>query len=76
MPDTQCGLKFFRRDALMSILSSLKIDGFAFDTEILYKLRGKKIALVPINWSEQSKTTLNPLAIFRMAEDVARIRFF
>ena len=33
--DTQCGLKGFQRDAAQAIFSHTRIDGFAFDVEVL-----------------------------------------
>jgi dolichyl-phosphate beta-glucosyltransferase len=33
--DTQCGFKFFRRDAAKSVFSHQRIDGYMFDVEIL-----------------------------------------
>ena len=36
IPDTQCGFKFFHRDAALAIFDRQRIDGYMFDVEILY----------------------------------------
>ena len=48
--DTQCGLKAFRRSALERLGSSLTIDGFAIDVEILLVARalGLRVIEVPV----------------------------
>jgi len=50
--DTQCGAKVFRKKPLKSILSCLKVKGWEFDVELLWKLskKGCSIAEVPITW--------------------------
>src|SRR5438046_2645050 len=35
--DTQCGFKAFRLDVCRSILEAARVDGFAFDVELLYR---------------------------------------
>jgi dolichyl-phosphate beta-glucosyltransferase len=34
--DTQCGLKLFSRDAALALFSRSRVDGFAFDAEIVF----------------------------------------
>ena len=50
--DTQCGFKLFRGDIARDLFRRAKIDGFAYDMEILYlaRLRGLAIAEVPVLW--------------------------
>ena len=50
--DTQCGFKVFTRQAAHQIFSRQRLDGFAFDVEILYIAHalGYKIKAVPITW--------------------------
>jgi len=50
--DTQCGFKCFRREAALKIFNLQKINGFAFDVEILYIAQkfGLKIKDVPVRW--------------------------
>ena len=48
-PDTQAGLKGFRRRAAREIFLRQKVDGFAFDAELLYLARklGLKVGQIP-----------------------------
>lgn len=76
--DTQCGAKLFKKDVAKKIFSLSKINGFAFDVEILYiaKLFGYKIKEIPIVWRhfKDSKVRLLYDGI-KMLIDVVRIRF-
>ncbi len=60
--DTQCGFKLFRGDVAREIFRDARIDGFAFDMEILYlaRQRGYAIAEVPVRWfnSPESKVSV------------------
>jgi len=57
--DTQCGFKAFRMDACRPILEAARIDGFAFDAELLFLAHraGLRIREIPVRWnhSEGSK---------------------
>ena len=59
--DTQCGFKMFTRKAAQDIFSVARMDGFAFDVEILYigRLRKYKMEEVPINWSNVDGSKVN-----------------
>ena len=59
--DTQCGAKVFAKRALDEVLSELETAKFAFDVELLYKLkkRGYSITEVPIVWENRPQSTLN-----------------
>ncbi len=50
--DTQCGFKCFRREVARDVFAIQKIDGWAFDVEILHiALRhGYRVIEVPIRW--------------------------
>lgn len=52
--DTQCGFKFFRRDAALRLFPLQKIDGYMFDVELLLLARdlGLKIREVPVRWRD------------------------
>lgn len=52
IPDTQCGFKAFRRDAARAIFSRQRIDGFAFDVEVLMLAQrlGYRVADLPVEW--------------------------
>ena len=53
--DTQCGFKAFRRKACREIFSRQRLDGFAFDVEVLMLARrlGFAVADMPVEWSNQ-----------------------
>ena len=60
--DTQCGFKLFRGDVARDLFGRARINGFAYDMEILYlaRLRGLPIAEVPVLWfnSPDSRVSL------------------
>lgn len=71
--DTQCGLKAFNRTVILPILPKLRVNGFAFDIELLYLLKGHIIE-IQIPWKEQGQSALGPLSVARMALDVLLVR--
>jgi dolichyl-phosphate beta-glucosyltransferase len=60
--DTQCGFKAFRLDVCRPILEAARIEGFAFDVEILYLAHraGLRLREIPVHWNhhEGSKVHL------------------
>ena len=81
-PDTQAGLKGFRRAAGQKLFSNQKLDDFAFDAELLYLARkmGLKVGQIPAQVSgfhnyktSQVKLMLDTL---RCLLDFLRIRFW
>lgn len=62
--DTQCGLKAFRRDALLRMVPSLSTDGFAQDVEMLLVARalGLRYATVPVTVTYESAASSVRLA--------------
>lgn len=75
--DTQCGFKAFRRDVSAPVFALQRLDGFAFDVELLYLAArtGLRIREVPVAWGhfEDSKVSLVPHG-GGMLRDLARIR--
>lgn len=51
--DTQCGFKAFRMDVFRPILKASRIDGFAFDVELLYLAQhaGLRMREIPVRWN-------------------------
>src|SRR5213076_237389 len=51
--DTQCGFKAFRIDVCRPIFEAARIDGFAFDVELLYLAQraGLRIREIPVRWN-------------------------
>ncbi|HHT9144804.1 MAG TPA: dolichyl-phosphate beta-glucosyltransferase [Candidatus Wunengus sp. YC61] len=61
--DTQCGFKGFKREAVKTIFSKCKIDGFSFDVEALYLSRkyNFKIKEIPIRWENSTLSKVSPI---------------
>ena len=76
--DTQCGFKLFERRAYEYVFSRQRLDGFAFDVEILRiaMLGGFRIAEVPVNWRHVPGSKIELVRdSARMLADVLRIPF-
>jgi dolichyl-phosphate beta-glucosyltransferase len=76
--DTQCGFKLFRADVAHEAFAELTTDGFGYDPEVLYraKLRGVRIAEVPVVWRNSAPTKVSPIkSSLDMFRHVLRIRF-
>ena len=60
--DTQCGFKAFRRGAAREIFGRARIDGFAFDTEILLLAArlGHRVDELPVEWINDEETKFRP----------------
>jgi dolichyl-phosphate beta-glucosyltransferase len=54
--DTQCGFKAFRIDVCRPIFEAVRIDGFAFDVELLYLAHraGLRIREIPVHWNHSA----------------------
>lgn len=77
MADTQCGLKAFTADAAATLFADLRVQGFAFDVEILRRAaqRGFTVLELPIEWHHVEASRVRPLRDgARMAIDAVRIR--
>ena len=53
--DTQCGAKLFRREAIMYVQDKMQITKWAFDIDLLYKLRKKGFSIVETSTTWESK---------------------
>ena len=75
--DTQCGFKAFRLDACRLILESARINGFAFDVELLFLAHraGLRIREIPVRWNhaEGSKVSFFRDSL-RMLREVIALR--
>jgi dolichyl-phosphate beta-glucosyltransferase len=75
--DTQCGFKFFRREAALEIFRWQVIDGYMFDVEILVIARklGYRIQQVAIRWRDDADSRLDLVSgNLRNVADLWRIR--
>ncbi|MFD4371293.1 glycosyltransferase [Streptomyces sp. NPDC058486] len=59
--DTQCGFKFFDGPLVRAAAVGCRIDGFAFDVELLARLarRGADIVEVPVAWTDMPGSTFS-----------------
>ena len=75
--DYQCGFKVVEREAYVAVKDRLKVDGFAFDSELLAHLHanGTKLIEFPVPWVEKAGSHV-PLirASLSMVRDVCRVR--
>jgi glycosyltransferase involved in cell wall biosynthesis len=75
--DTQCGCKAFRSDAATLIFGHTRVDGFAFDVEVLHLVERYRLSLteVPVRVEDGGESTVRvgPAAL-RMLRDVVRVR--
>lgn len=77
--DTQCGFKCFTGAAAQQLFSQQKLNGFAFDVEVLFMARKRrmKVVEVPIDWHYRSESKVRPLLdSLLMARDVLLIRWW
>jgi hypothetical protein len=60
--DTQCGFKFFERDALTAAMVQCRSTGFAFDVELLLRLQDNDASIVelPVAWTDGAESTFRP----------------
>ena len=75
--DTQCGFKFFKRSAALTLFNQQRIDGYMFDVELLYLARksGFAIAQVPVTWRDDADSRLDLFSgNIRNGLDLLRIR--
>jgi dolichyl-phosphate beta-glucosyltransferase len=62
--DTQCGFKMFTAAAVEAIFPFVRVDGWAFDIEVLHLARaqGLRIVEVPIEWHYRRESRLSLLS--------------
>jgi putative flippase GtrA len=75
--DTQCGLKGFRSDAARLLFGLGRVDGFAFDIELLHLVERHELSLteVPVRLRSAERSTVRAARDgIRLLRDVWRIR--
>ncbi|XP_065586317.1 dolichyl-phosphate beta-glucosyltransferase isoform X2 [Cyrtonyx montezumae] len=75
--DTQCGFKLLTREAALRTFSTLHVERWAFDVELLYIAQhlGIPIAEVAVNWTEIEGSKLVPFwSWLQMGRDLLFIR--
>lgn len=77
--DSQCGFKAFTRDAALALFRSARIDGYAFDVELLRLAEkwGMNVVEVPVTWTDSGRSTISILSLktLRMLWDLILIRY-
>jgi len=74
--DTQCGFKCFTRRAARAIFARARIDGFAFDVELLVIARrlGYRVTEIPVNWRNAPDSKVRPARdLPRVVRDLLKI---
>jgi glycosyltransferase involved in cell wall biosynthesis len=75
--DTQCGFKAFTAEAARDLFGRGRIDGWAFDLEILALARraGFAIAEVGVAWTDDRRSRVNPLKdLWKVVREAMTIR--
>lgn len=75
--DTQCGFKCFRRDIAHDLFSSITINGWCFDVEIIYiaLLKGYRIIEVPVDVFYRNQSGINLIRDpWHMLGDILKIK--
>jgi dolichyl-phosphate beta-glucosyltransferase len=75
--DTQCGCKAFRSDVARALFSRTRLDGFAFDVEVLHLVERDRFSLleVPVTLQETGGSTVRVVrSSFEMLRDLLRVR--
>lgn len=76
--DTQCGGKAYRADVARALFSRQRLDGFAFDAEVLFLARraGYRVAEVPVRLEQHGATSIDFVRdTARMFGDLVRVRW-
>ncbi len=77
LTDSQCGCKAFRREAAREIFSKSKVNGFAFDFEIILRAKnaGIKIIEMPVKIINHRESKINIVRdSIRMLRDIRKIK--
>lgn len=75
--DTQCGGKAYTAEAARDLFSRQRLDGFAFDAEVLFLARraGYRVTEIPFRLDQSDETSIELLSDApRMLADLVRIR--
>lgn len=76
--DTQCGFKLVEGEAGRKLAGELKIEGFAYDVELIWlaRRRGLAVAEVGVIWVNSEDSRVSPIrSSLSMLRDLVRIRW-
>jgi dolichyl-phosphate beta-glucosyltransferase len=79
LKDTQCGFKLLDGDLARVLAMQLRLDGFAFDVEMLARAErmGQRVVEVPVRWFHQDASRVHPLRHgLQMLRDTLIIRWW
>ena len=77
LTDSQCGCKAFRREAARTLFSQCKVDGFAFDFEMILRAQreGIKIIEMPVKIINHRESKIHVIRdSVRMLRDLIKIK--
>ena len=77
LTDSQCGCKAFKRDAARDIFSKAKVNGFAFDFELILRAKnaGIKIIEMPVKIINHRDSKIHIVRdSIRMLRDIRKIK--
>lgn len=75
--DTQCGFKALRGDVARRLFSLARVDGFGFDTELIFLAAKKKLRVreIAVTWHHAEESRVNPLiAPAQMMRELVAVR--
>ncbi|MDP1695954.1 MAG: glycosyltransferase [archaeon] len=75
--DTQCGAKLFKKEVIQAIVNEIGITDWAFDIDLIYKIRKKEFRIkeIPTIWYDKRDSKLNLNRVpFQMFAGISRIR--
>ena len=76
--DYQCGLKLFKKENVLPLLSLTKNDNWFFDTELIFRAykKGLRIKEIPVEWNERrmGRVKIFP-TIIEDIKGIMRLRF-
>ena len=76
--DTQCGFKIYKQDIAKKLFKNLRTSGMMFDLEHILQAKkyGYKIAVFPIEWTNDPDTKFNPITgSFKNFKEIYNIKF-
>jgi glycosyltransferase involved in cell wall biosynthesis len=76
--DTQTGIKIFKRDAVLKVISYSVQNGFVFDVEILWLLKKTgftDIQELPVVTIKRQNSTIKVTTLFEILKDTFKLRF-
>ena len=76
--DTQCGFKALRGDVARRLFALARVDGFGFDTELIFLAakKGLRVREIPVTWHHAEESRVNPLtAPAQMMRELIAVRF-